>query len=1104
MRSLSDFLLENPWEKPSWPRVRGLGLSARAYQVASTFVQSQKSQLVVVSSPRDFEVWKDDLESLLPGQVFAFPGLGMKVLEELEPNLSNSADRIQFRMALMAKQPSVFLIKAESLLEKWVDWENYRTKSKEIKTQEEIDPEALAQDLLTMGFKEETLVENPGEFSLRGEILDVYGLFMENPMRIEFFGDEVESIRSFDLFSQRSVEVVQTIRIQPLYEWVMDKSQWESGFKAMSQHVPEASFWRDQRLLEQNFSGILWDLPYFHAMTSSIQQEAKDFTWWVEKKEALAGVLAAKYKSYEDLFWQHKAPLIIAELFHKVIDLKLPPETFDLTDVAFPGQESWIESVEQTRSAKGEDYQEALERLDSYIVCHSEGQALRLKSLLADVSYQEILVGNLHGGFTHEASGWALVTDHQLFNRLSRKKPSLRKGGGVSIPDFDSLAKGDFIIHRDYGIGRFAGISRIQTPSGIEDCVLLEYSGKDKLSLPVAHLYKLERFSNQDIDKVKLHKLGGKAWEGSKARAKKSAVVIAQELVALYAKRQVQKGFAYPLDSNLQNEFEKAFEYDPTPDQIRATQECKRDLERDKPMDRLICGDVGFGKTEVAMRAAFKVICAQKQVCLLVPTTVLASQHFESFVDRFATWPVEIELLNRYRSTAEKKAVFAKMAEGQVDIVIGTHTLLSERARFKNLGLVIIDEEQKFGVKQKEKLNELKLDVDTLCMSATPIPRTLHMSLSGVRDISLITTPPRNRLPVETRVTSFNHQVLKEALALELDRGGQVFVVNNHIKGLDDLYRQVEEWLPSARVAMAHGQMNDKDLEQVMSAFVHREFDVLVCTTNIEAGIDIPSVNTIVINNAHHFGVSQLYQLRGRVGRGDVNAFAYLVTPSEAKLSLDSQKRLHALETHTDLGSGYQLAMRDLEIRGAGNLLGTQQSGLILEVGYETYLRFVRQAVAELKGEKPEAIEVETRLDLGEDFFIPESFIEDPIQRIALYQKMARVKDFKTLQQIREELADRFGRLPNIVEHLVDSMGIRYGASRLGIGLVEKRKTHVVLTFSPNLEVTQDKISKIIERSPVQIRFLYNNPLQIVLVLKHKQKALQELFAFFHHLLEAS
>jgi len=629
---------------------------------------------------------------------------------------------------------------------------------------------------------------------------------------------------------------------------------------------------------------------------------------------------------------------------------------------------------------------------------------------------------------------------------------------------------------------------------------MIEYADKARLSFPVGDLHKLEKLVwNEDDGMPKMNKLGTKTWENAKERAKKRIAQIAKVLVDLYAKREVAKGFAFPADSNMQEEFENDFPFAPTPDQIRSAKEIKSDMEKPRPMDRLLCGDVGFGKTEVAMRAMFKCISAKKQVAVLVPTTVLAAQHFQSFTERFADWPIKIALVNRYKSIVEKKKIYRELEEGKVDLVVGTHALLADHVKFKDIGLLIIDEEQKFGVKQKEMLREMRLSLDTLVMSATPIPRTLQLSMTGVRDISFITTPPLNRLPVETKIMERDDSVLAAAVRDEIERGGQAFVVNDRVQSIEKLAEEVEGWVPNLRVAIAHAQMSDSSLEKTMSAFINREFDVLVCTILIESGLDVPNANTIIIMNAQQFGVGQLYQLRGRVGRSSVQARAFLVVPEgEVGVSKSAKKRLAAMEQFTDLGSGYQVAMRDLEIRGAGNLLGMEQHGFIEEIGFETYVRMVKEAVAELLGTNSQS-PVQPRLELRVDAYLPETWIKDGLARISIYQRISRIEACEEIASLAGELRDRFGPIPKPAEMLLMSVEIGIKAKKFSIVGIARKQGIAVLTFSDKITAKSPILAEIYAKSKFPMRFLTTMPMQAVLEIgqSEAEKEVERILDFF-------
>lgn len=1055
--------------------VEGLSPAASALMVADRFCAYPQSILVVVEDYRAGETWLQNLQSLCGEKnVFFFPSLGLKPYEAKRPFDGILEERLKFFKASCSKRPFITVCPVDSLLLRLPSPDFLEKKKLVFRKGDVVDPRSLRKKLSDLGFVEQPVVSAVGEFSIRGCIVDVNLFMNDHPVRLEFFGDEIESIRSFDIFSQRSIESLDFIEIYPHGELTLSLEE-------------------DAQIPEDGEDYIWWRRPEFQNLTSTVLDFLPGAAIAFDKLsfvEELSGKwLASAVKAYETVCAVQRNVAAPSSLWCRFDDFR---EEFskrvrvDFTQVRMDSPE-WISIPiqKQTKGALGtsalvhemEEFQARGGEI--YLVAHSEGSAGRLRHLFDGAPVAGILIGDLSDGFWSEAEGLALLTESEIFNRSG--KPRRKHSVAGSISDallVESLNRGDYVVHEDHGVGRYMGLVREKIGGGLVDCILLEYAGGDRLKFPVSDLRKIERLPRTEEEaKPELARLGSKTWEHLKERVKKRVVKIARELVQLYAKRELVEGFAFPPDSRMQKEFESAFEYEPTPDQVRATAEIKGDMENTRPMDRLVCGDVGFGKTEVAMRAAFKCVYSKKQVAVLVPTTILAAQHYETFRDRFAAFPVNIALVNRYKTASEKKKIFSDVSEGKFDIVVGTHAILSNQNSFKDLGLLIIDEEQKFGVKQKERLRELRLTVDTLSMSATPIPRSLHLSLTGVRDISLINTPPMNRLPVETKILKRDDAVLRNAIQNELLRGGQVFVVNDRVQSIEHLAEDIEAMVPDARIAVAHGQMEDRDLERVMEAFLKRDFDILVSTSIIESGIDVPNANTIIIMNAHHFGISQLYQMRGRVGRSDVLAYAYLVIPKSENISSESTKRLQALEQFTDLGSGYQLAMRDLEIRGAGNLLGSEQHGFIAEVGFETYVRLVREAVEELRG-GGSAKKIQPRVELPVDAFIPETYITDGLSRISIYQRLARASRVEDLSAMRGELLDRFGPVPLPVDRLLLMTEISLVASQLRIQGLEVRRGTLVFTFVEFPPPDPKMLAEMAAVSPYGMRYVGNSPLQ--------------------------
>jgi transcription-repair coupling factor (superfamily II helicase) len=724
-------------------------------------------------------------------------------------------------------------------------------------------------------------------------------------------------------------------------------------------------------------------------------------------------------------------------------------------------------------------------------VCGNEGYAQRLLELIGEACpFVKVLVGFLHRGFIDRTNRRLIYTDTQLFDRQPTRQVTHKKmKAGQAIPSYDSLSPGDFVVHIDHGIGRFVGIERIEAAGMARDCMVIIYQTNAKLSVPVEDFHKVQKYIGKESAAPPLSKLGSGVWERVKAKTRDSLKEMAQELIDLYAKRQYFEGIAFSKDTLWQKEFEESFVYEETPDQLRAIAEVKKDMESKKPMDRLICGDVGFGKTEVAMRAAFKAVMDGHQVALLAPTTILAAQHHATLTARMADFPVRIAMLSRFLTQREQKEVVSRVKDGGVDILVGTHRILSKDIAFKNLGLLIIDEEQRFGVRHKEKLKQYRSMVDVLSMTATPIPRTLHLSLVGARDLSIINTPPRNRLPIETHVTEYHDEVLKQAVENELDRGGQVYVVNNRIQALDAIRDRIEAMVPRARVVCAHGQMDDSGLlERIMKEFVAGRFDVLVSTVIIENGLDISNVNTIVVIRADTMGLSQLYQLRGRVGRSSEQAFAYLLTPAFREVTELALKRLRVLEQYTDLGSGFQIAMRDLEIRGAGNILGEHQHGFITAVGFELYCRLLEDAVKELRGEaKPLQKAAETAVDIALEAFIPTDYVADGGARIAIYQDLSGATTTTDVDGVQRGLIDRFGPLPKSVRSLLLLMTIKVLARSIGSVKVSITQDGIMqLFFEGDNAKIHDTIGRIFSKTDRHIEVISGPPVMLATALVAK------------------
>jgi transcription-repair coupling factor (superfamily II helicase) len=892
--------------------------------------------------------------------------------------------------------------------------------------------DATVRRLQQFRFDRADIVEQPGEYAIRGGIIDVFPFIGENPIRIEFFGDTVDSLREFDVTSQRSIRPLDAATVVP------DLLSAEPGEQGMS---------RGDTTLVEYLSDI--------AVIVFVEPQ--------ECAEVWHGLVTA---GRPDVVHPERLEEVLA-LFPRLHVASLPVRTPDV-DVGARHQPAFNGSVQMLVRDLAERQAGGYRTL---VTCETGPERDRIQELIGtaiaalddterpDPARVEYLLEPLHEGFLLPSLRLALYAEHQIFGRVKRHRHRRKsRFKGITESEMQQLRKGDYVVHEDFGIGRFAGLKTIQVRDVHVEVASVVYEDDDVLYVNISYLNKLQKYSSKDGHIPKVHRLGSGEWEKLKARTKKRVKDIARDLIRLYARRKHLEGFTFPTDTPWQKELEASFAYEDTFDQAKATVDVKRDMEAGAPMDRLICGDVGFGKTEVAVRAAFKAVMAGKQMAMLVPTTILALQHLNTFRDRMERYGTSIEVLSRFRSRKDQDSVLADLAEGKVDVLIGTHRILSKDVTFKDLGLLVIDEEHRFGVAAKEKLRHMRTQVDTLSLTATPIPRTLHFSLLGARDLSIIATPPRNRLPIITELIQWKDEAITDAVRREIRRGGQVYVVHDRVQTIADLTARLQQHLPDVRMRCAHGQMHAHELEEVMLAFLEKRVDLLVSTKIIESGLDIPNVNTIIINRADRFGMAELYQLRGRVGRSNVQAYAYLVIPPVSVMSRSTVQRLQALQEFNELGSGFNLAMRDLEIRGAGNMLGSEQSGFIEAMGFETYTRILDEAVREVKEEEfrdlfPEvADQVPARSVVVEadlEALIPESYVASERERLRIYRRLHGVSTPEQLEEVGQELSDRFGRLPEPVETLLGLMRIKLAAARLQLPKVHVGREMLRLSFPP-------------------------------------------------------
>ncbi len=901
-----------------------------------------------------------------------------------------------------------------------------------IATEHEFQP--LLQRLSDLGFERKQIVETYGDFAVRGGILDVFPFIGEHPVRIEFWGDTVESIREFDVLSQRSIRELQSVSIVPdvlRTGKAITDSTIESSPRVnlLSYFNPEALLYlEDESLLQKEFDeltaeGVQIDFPF-----DVVKEKWTQFP-----------------RCQHSLFGSNRVQIDFSSRPQPSVNGSIKILRSTISDFSNIGYEIVITS---DRKEELERIQDLIQEENHHPIPESGEDEAPEQTTLPPIRYS---TEAFHDGFIFDAAKIVILTEHEIFGRIKAHADKKRKRfKGISAKELHALRRGDYVVHVDHGIGKFLGLSKITVGGTEQEAAKIEYAEKGTLFVNLNYITRIQKYSSAEGHEPKLNKLGSADWERLKSRTKKKIKDIARDLIKLYAQRKMAPGYAFGPDTHWQKEMEASFMYEDTPDQARSTVDVKLDMETDHPMDRLVCGDVGFGKTEVAVRAAFKAVMNNKQVAVLVPTTILAQQHFNTFSDRLGRYPVRIALLSRFKSTKEIKSSLEALADGNIDIIIGTHRLLSKDVVFKDIGLLIIDEEQRFGVAAKEKLRALRVTVDTLTLTATPIPRTLHFSLMGARDLSIINTPPRNRLPIHTEIATYDKKIIREAIIHEIHRGGQVFIVNDRVNNIDILTATLQEHVPEARFRVAHGQMHGHELEKVMIDFLQKRFDVLVTTKIVESGVDIPSVNTIIINRADKFGLAELYQLRGRVGRSNVQAYAYLLVPPIASLPKNTLRRLQAIEEFTELGSGFNLAMRDLEIRGAGNMLGGEQSGFIMEMGFEMYTRILEEAVVELKEQEftdlfapPTAAErkpVETQVEADLDAYIPEIYIESDTERLDIYRRIYRTTKEHEVDDIRLELIDRYGALMEEAENLFVLAKLRVAASLAGFRKIELNK----------------------------------------------------------------
>ncbi len=1039
LQRLGNFIAQNKIIK-----IKGLLGSSLSFYCSAIIKKSLKPSLFVFNTKEESLYFLNDIETLNPEKkILYFPEISKESYTDKKPNNYNLLQRTEVieHLNFSKNKNSIIVTHINAIAVNQINKKDIKKNSISLKLNQNISFDKLNEQLFELEFRREDFVIEPGEFAVRGGILDIFPYSSQTPFRIEFFGDEISRIRSFDIESQRSDQNHKSVKI-----------------------ISNIQVSNESKNIQNIFEILFNDTTIFF-------QSLKSFNSQLER------IIDSAKVNYENCSNRHE--FVTPENLYVNLDLvnqKL--QNFKIIEFNSISSKVDFKINIQPQPSFNKSFNLLFENIikkkkEGYKVnlcCTNNQQKNRLRQIFEDLDNDGIVqpvVIPLSAGFIDSDQKIIYYTDHQIFERYHKFKFRKRFNNKISIAlkHLNNLSKGDYVTHIDHGIGKFGGLQQIEIDGKMQESIKIIYGERDVLFLSVHAIHKISKYNGKDGKVPRLYKLGSKAWALLKQKTKKNVKKIAYDLIKVYAERKQKKGFKYDKDSYLQNELEASFIYEDTEDQLKVTKEIKNDMESEQPMDRLVCGDVGFGKTELAIRAAFKAVDNNKQVAVLVPTTILAFQHFKTFSSRLEELPVSVDYLNRFKTNKEKSIIIEKLNEGKIDIIIGTHQLVNDKLKYKDLGLLIIDEEQKFGVAVKDKLKSIRKNVDVLTLSATPIPRTLQFSLMAARDLSLITTPPPNRYPIETSVIRFDANIIAQSIRYEIERGGQVFFVNNKIQNIEEISSLLQNLIPEARIAVAHGRLNGKTLESLMIKFINREFDVLVSTTIIESGLDVPNANTIFINNANNFGLSDLHQMRGRVGRSNKKAFCYLITPEFSKMTDEAKKRITALDYYSELGSGFNIAMKDLEIRGAGDLLGGEQSGFINEMGFETYQKILDEAINELKEDSFKNLDLEKNkfskkvnlvFETDLELMFPNNYINSSAERLKLYTQLNKICELEELNSFKLELNDRFGTLPNVVVELLNSLELRWLAAALGFDKIVLKK-NILISYMMNFDSDDQK-----------------------------------------------
>ncbi len=1066
--------------------LKGLVGSSFSFVISSVFKHAEKPFLIVFNDKEEAAHYLNDLEQLCNEKdVLFYPGSYRRPYQIEETDNANVLLRAEVLNRINSqKKPAIIVTYPDALFEKVVTRKELERNTLKVSTNDKVSIDFVNEVLFEYQFKRVDFVTEPGEFSVRGGIVDVFSFSHDEPYRIEFFGDEVDSIRTFDVETQLSVERIKKINIIPNVANKFLEEKRQSFLKYIAQKTVVC--FKNADLFFSRIDDFYTKAEdAFKALSSEIKH--------AEPNELFSNSTLLKKQLLDFSIIEFGTTSVFNNSADNSINFNTTPQP------SFNKQFNLLIEDLNTNNENG---------YTNYIACISEQQAKRFQDIFDDSNlgvkeYQTIIL-SLHQGFVDHDNKMVCYTDHEIFERYHKfhLKNGYAKKQAITLKELTNLDIGDYVTHIDHGIGRFGGLQKIDVEGKKQEAIKLVYGERDVLYLSIHSLHKITKFNGKDGKPPKIYKLGSNAWKTLKQKTKARVKHVAFNLIKLYAKRKTEKGYQYNPDSYMQHELEASFIYEDTPDQSTATADIKADMESERPMDRLVCGDVGFGKTEVAIRAAFKAVDNGKQVAVLVPTTILAYQHSRTFKERLKDFPVTVDYVNRFRTTKEKRETLEGLEKGSVDIIIGTHQLVNKNVKFKDLGLLIVDEEQKFGVAVKEKLKTLKENVDVLTLTATPIPRTLQFSLMAARDLSVITTPPPNRYPIESHVIRFSEETIRDAVSYEIQRGGQIFFIHNRIENIKEVAGMLQRLVPDAKIGIGHGQMDGKKLEQLMLSFMDGAFDVLVSTTIVESGLDVPNANTIFINNANNFGLSDLHQMRGRVGRSNKKAFCYFITPEYSAMTDDARKRITALEQFTELGSGFNIAMKDLEIRGAGDLLGGEQSGFINEIGFDTYQKILNEAIEELKenefkdlyseNEADKVYVKDVTIDTDFELLFPDDYINNIAERLSLYTQLNSLKTEDELQKFETELIDRFGELPIQVTDLLNSVQIKWIATKLGFEKIIMKQGKFIGYF------INDQQSRFYQSSNFTkvLQFVQKNPQACKMKEKQTRNGLRLLLTF--------